>query len=161
MNTKLTVLYGLTALLLSFCSGKNTGTHPAKTTASSLPEVQAVRKTFDIITCEKIFGEDLDALEERNEILLQTGRIDITDEQPPVKVAGIRIADQDMILNFLRTYAINERINEEYAGNGYKLTLTYKESKTHYHTVLYTGKFVIETGKLRKEYTVTGWDGNL
>jgi hypothetical protein len=56
-----------------------------------------------------MFGTDLNLLKSENAILVQTGLIDTTDEQPPIPVAIVIIDNKEIIL---RLISHNEFENE-------------------------------------------------
>src|SRR5882672_8670524 len=81
-------------------------------------KVQAVKGSSNLLTCDKMFGEDLGALEEKNEILLQIGSIDTTNEHFPIPSAIIHINNEEIVLNFLSTSSSGNSVTEIYSGNG-------------------------------------------
>jgi len=115
-----------------------------------------VRHSSELLSCDKIFAENLQAIEERNEILLQTGSIDTTDEQPPVKSAILTIDKNETILNLVNVTTTNKETIEKYKGNDYNLTLTYRNTIGQHGKLIYTGKFIIENSKSKREFSIEG-----
>ena len=74
--------------------------------------IQIVRHSAELLTCDKIFADNLQAVEERNEILLQTGSIDTTDEQPPIKSAILTIGKNEIILTLINATTIDKETIE-------------------------------------------------
>jgi hypothetical protein len=118
--------------------------------------VQVVRHSAELLTCDKIFAGNLEAIEERNEILLQTGSIDTTDEQTPIKSAIVTIGKNEIALTLIKATTLNNETTERYQGKGYTLTLTYQNSNSQSGKLIYTGKFVIENSKSRRAFEVQG-----
>jgi len=139
------VLYILFFMLCYSCSGTNNSIN-----------VQIVRHSSELLGCDKIFADNLQAIEERNEILLQTGSIDTTDEQPPVKSAILTIDKNETILTLIDVTTTNKETIEKYQGNGYNLTLTYQNTVGKYDKLIYIGKFIIENSKSKREFKIEG-----
>jgi len=118
--------------------------------------VQVVRHSSELLKCDKIFADNLKAIEERNEILLQTGSIDTTDEQPPIKSAIVTIDKNEVALTLIKATTLNKEIIERYEGQGYTLTLTYQNNISQSDKLMYNGKFVIENNKSKREFQVQG-----
>jgi hypothetical protein len=128
---------------------------------SNSPNIQIVRQSSNLLHCEKIFAQDLEAIEERNEILLQTGSIDTTDEQAPIKTAILRIDNADVILSLFRSYSQDNKTIEIYAGANYSLTLTYTQEKDNQGKLTYHGNFLLENNGFRKQFEIAGRNCNL
>lgn len=86
-----------------------------------------------------------------NEILLPTGVLDTTDEQPPIKVAAINIKSKEVILKFVKSFKSNGETKEIYSTEGYHMVLTYTETENLYKDVIYKGNFVIYKMAFREE----------
>ena len=127
------------------CSGTNSSIN-----------VQIVRHSSELLSCDKIFADNLQAIEERNEILLQTGSIDTTDEQPPVKSAILTIDKNETILNLINVTTTNNETIEKYKGNDYNLTLIYQNANGQHGKLIYIGKFIIENSKSKREFSIEG-----
>jgi len=123
--------------------------------------LQVVRESSNLLKCEKIFADNLAAIDENNEILLQTGVVDTTDEHPPIRTAIIHIDDKEVFLIFERSGMKNAEISEVYKGGGYKLTLTYEQGSSKYGRTIYNGKFLVEGTASVIEHEVAGRDCNL
>lgn len=109
-----------------------------------------------MLKCEKIFGHTLKAIEEENEILLQTGVIDTTDESPPIKTAIVHINNREVLLTFVKSEPMSTEANEIYKGNGYTLTLKYVEKQSQFGAPFYNGKILIEDFVPKTEVEVSG-----
>jgi hypothetical protein len=114
-----------------------------------------------LIHCEKIFAENIKSIEELNEILLQTGTVDTTDEHPPIKTAIVTIDKNETLLTFEKSFSMQERTTEIYKGQGYVLTLTYEENKNKFGNPVYKGKFVIENNTAKRKFDIEGKSCNL
>jgi hypothetical protein len=141
------LLYVLTTVLMAACSH-----HPV---------YQVVRESSPLLLCQKIFASDLDAIEERNEILLQTGVIDTTDEQAPIKSAILHIDNQELVLTYDKSYGTNQETVEIYSGGGFHLVLTYEEIKKVGPHTIFQGHFVIWNKNFKSEFDIFGRDCNL
>ncbi|HLY71698.1 MAG TPA: hypothetical protein VKR53_18320 [Puia sp.] len=128
---------------------------------STSPNIQTVKHSSPLLHCEKIFADNTDAIDERNEILLQTGVIDTTDELPPIETAIINIDNEEIILTLKKSYTENGYSIEKYSGQNYDLTLTYKRDQNNNGSVAYIGKFVIEINKHKTEFSIEGRNCNL
>jgi hypothetical protein len=128
---------------------------------SNNPNIQKVKDSSPLLHCEKVFADNSDAIDERNEIILQTGVIDTTDEQPPIKIAIINIDYKEVILTLKKSYAEKDISVEIYVGDNYNLTLSYKIQVNENGTSLFIGKFVIENKKCKKEFNIEGRYCNL
>ena len=118
--------------------------------------VQVVRHSSELLKCDKIFADNLKAIEERNEILLQTGSIDTTNEQSPIKSAIVTIDKNEIALTLIKSITLNKETTERYEGKGYTLTLTYQNNSSQSDKLVYNGKFVIENSKSKREFEVQG-----
>jgi len=118
--------------------------------------VQVVRHSSELLKCDKIFANNLKAIEERNEILLQTGSIDTTDEQSPIKSAIVTIDKNEIALTLIKATTLNKETTERYQGKGYTLILTYQNNSGQSGKLVYTGKFVIENSRFKKEFEIQG-----
>jgi hypothetical protein len=123
---------------------------------SNSPNIQKVRESSDLLNCEKVFADNSDVIDERNEIILQTGVIDTTDEQPPIKTAIMNIDNKEVILTLKKSYSEKDILVEIYVGDNYNLTLSYKNQKNENGATLFIGKFVIENDKYKKEFNIEG-----
>ena len=148
MKCKIKLLRSLVIIFICSCTNKN-------------PNVEIVRHSSHLLNCEKIFADDLKAIEERNEILLQTGVIDTTDEHLPIRTAIVNIDKNEVELTFEKSYSIQKETTEIYKGSGYVLTLTYEMTKNKFDNPIYKGKFVIETNAVKREFEVEGRTCNL
>jgi hypothetical protein len=111
-----------------------------------------VRQSSELIHSDKIFGTSLKKIEEENEILLETGNIDTTDEHAPIYSALIKVQNVEIILNLVKSYMADDRQVEEYTSNGYKLVLSYKKGNENE----FDGKCTITSGKLKSTYNLVG-----
>jgi len=118
--------------------------------------VQIVRHSSELLTCDKIFADNLKAIEERNEILLQTGAIDTTDEQQPIKSAIVTINKIEIALTLQNSATTNNETIETYKGHGYDLTLTFKSTIGQYNKLVYTGNFTIKNSTAKREFAIEG-----
>ena len=120
----------------------------------SSPEIRLdiVRESSNLITCYKVYGTSLKKIEEENDILVQTGQIDTTTEQPPINVAVIKVNNNEIILTLVNETKTNNRIIEEYSGHNYNLIL----DCTKDNAVNYTGSCTISTTQLKSTYHIVG-----
>jgi len=105
------------------------------------------------------FGKDLRSISELNEFTLVTGKIDTTTETPPRRLAVISVGHSKIFIGLKKSTIRNDEINEQYAGSGYSLDLTYKEQRVRGHSPIYEGYFTVEHGNLRSTYNVVGTSG--
>jgi hypothetical protein len=113
----------------------------------------------EYIHAGKHFGKNIKSIEELNEILLVTGKIDTTSESPPISLAIVVIDKKKIMLTLIKAKKLNDEISEEYSGSGYDLTLAYKEKKSSTYTLIYEGNLIIKDNKLKSQYKVIGVDG--
>src|SRR5580698_2007338 len=125
------------------------------------PVIQKVKESSPLLHCEKVFADNSDAIDERNEIILQTGAIDTTDEHPPVRAAILTIDNKEVILNLKNQVHQKDTSIEIYIGGGYTLTISYKEQKNENGTSTFIGNFVLENNEYKKEYSIEGRNCNL
>jgi len=118
--------------------------------------VQIVRHSSELLTCDKIFADNLKAIEERNEILLQTGAIDTTDEQQPIKSAIVTINKIEIALTLQNSTTTNSETIETYKGHGYDLTLIFKTTIGQFNKLVYIGKFTIKNSTSKREFEIEG-----
>ena len=123
--------------------------------------IRSVKQSVHILSCEKVFAEDLKRMDEENEILLQTGILDTTNEHPPLRVAIVYVGKNMVTLIFEKSYKSGAEISEVYKAEGYNLRLTYEETKNKYGNPIYNGTFVVETAKSKSEFDVMGHHCNL
>ena len=119
-------------------------------------KVEEARGSSNILECDKMFGENTGTLEEKNEILLQTGLIDTTDEHLPIKGAVIHINENEIFLNFINAKSSSDSTIEAYSGEGYLITLSYTEKRNAFNSLIYVGSFIIEKDRLKSEYKIEG-----
>jgi hypothetical protein len=120
-------------------------------------QLTTVRKTSDLIHCDKIFGKGESSLDLLNEIIIQTGQIDTTDERKQW-VAVIHIKNSELILNQTNIIISDKTTTEQFEADGYKLTLHYDviDRKSNYN--IYKGKAIIINNKKQSEFTIIGED---
>ena len=124
-------------------------------------EIEIARQSSELNQCEYIFGEDLNTLKLENAILLQTGTIDTTDEQPPILVAIVLLNKKETILKLASHSEVGNETTETYEGEGYKLTLHYNKQITEHDETIFKGKLLIEFKNLKSEYKIEGTTCNL
>jgi hypothetical protein len=122
-------------------------------------ELDTIRETSNILNCRLIFGKDINSIKLENAVWLQTGQIDTTDEHAPIKSSIIVVNKKEFILTLIQASDVNNQITEEYAGQGYRLTLTY--SKMEDDQSGYKGILHIENGNQETDYHVEGMSCNL
>ena len=128
---------------------------------SNYPNIQKVKESSSLLHCEKILADNADAIDERNEILLQTGVIDTTDEKPPIRTAILNIDNKEVILTLKKSYSEKDISIEIYVGDDYNLTLSYKKKENENGISTFIGKFVIENNKYKKKFDIQGRNCNL
>ena len=124
-------------------------------------KVDVTRQSSELNHCEYIFGTDLNTLKFENAILLQTGVVDTTDEQPPIPVAIVIIDKKEVILKLLSQHGVENDTSRIYKGEGYTLDLTFKKQIAEHNETIFNGKFVIEYKGLKSEYHIEGTLCNL
>ena len=131
------------------------------TSCSHSFNLDPVRQSSNILTCQKTFATSIKSLEEENEILLQTGIVDTSDEVQPVQSAIISINKTEIILNLESAHNKNDERVELYKSKGYVLTLTYKESKNKFGNSIYEGHAEITDSNVSESYSLEGKTCNL
>lgn len=127
--------------------------------ASNDIQLEKVTETSEYLHCDKVFSNSRDSIVQLNQIMIQTGTIDTTDERS-FKAAIIHIQGQEVILDLVKANQSHNERNEHYAGKGYKLELNY-EPKTLGNDTIYTGNCEIWQGKLHSDIKVEGIRNNL
>jgi len=115
-------------------------------------QLDAVRQSSDLLHCYKVYGSSFKSIEEENEIIIQTGEIDTTDEQKPITAAIVNIKNTEVVLNLSGTKMLDGKIIEQYRNNEYTLVLSYSEESKG----IYKGLCTISSGKLMSVYNITG-----
>lgn len=118
--------------------------------------IEITRHSSDLLQCEKIFADNLKSINELNKILLQTGTVDTTSEQAPIKTAIITIDKQETFLTFEKSFKTQNQTTEIYKGNGYILTLNYEEIKGNFDFSNFIGNFIIENKTDKRKFNVEG-----
>jgi len=113
----------------------------------------------DYFSSSKHFGKDIKSIDELNEFILVTGKIDTTSETPPLKLAIISVDNTKIFMHLDKTTSNNEEVREIYSGNGYALSLIYREKKESSHGLIYEGHLIIEHNSVKTEYNVVGTPG--
>ncbi|HLK29257.1 MAG TPA: hypothetical protein VKT28_11820 [Puia sp.] len=114
-----------------------------------------MRGTSELIHARLCYGNNAKKLYEENEILIQTGLIDTTDEQPPIDAAIIKIDNKEIILTKMKETKSGNLNIKEYAGEQYHLTITDSEKKEDNET-MYESDCIVTIGNLKSEYKLTG-----
>ena len=117
--------------------------------------LQVVRETSELIHAKIYYGTSFKRLDEENEILIQTGLIDTTDEHPPIDVAIIHVNNKEIVLTRSKEIQSADLNTKEYRGEGYHLILTFSKSLEDNITV-YEGKCIISKGNLKSDYKIVG-----
>ncbi|HEY2720197.1 MAG TPA: hypothetical protein VGI82_00645 [Chitinophagaceae bacterium] len=105
------------------------------------------------------FGRDIKSIEELNECILITGKIDTTTEVPPLRLAVINIDHKRIFLTLRKSTVTENGINERYSGNGYSLDLNFRENKVKNHSPIYEGYLTLEGDNSKSEYNIVGTTG--
>jgi hypothetical protein len=113
----------------------------------------------DYFTGTYHFGRDIKSIEEQNEYLLVTGKIDTTSETPPIKQGVIAIDKKKIYLDLIKSISINDMTFEEYSGNGYTLKLTYKKNNSELSSEGFPGTLTVRHGNFSSEYKIVGESG--
>ena len=120
-------------------------------------QLTTVRRTSDLIHCDKIFGKAESNIDLLNEIMIQTGQVDTSDENKQW-VAIVHINKSELLLKQTNITITDKITIEEFEANGYKLTLHYHiESRKDNYNV-YKGKAIITNNKVLSEYDIIGED---
>jgi hypothetical protein len=127
--------------------------------ASNDIQLEKVTETSGYLHCDKVFSNSRDSIIQLNQILIQTGTIDTTDERS-FKAAIIHIQGKEVILDLVKANQSHSEWREQYAGKGYKLELNY-EPKNLGNDTIYTGNCQVWQGKLHSDIKVEGIRNNL
>lgn len=103
-----------------------------------------------------MFGQSVNELKELSSCWLQTGVIDTTTEQDPIKVAVVMIGRRDYFLRLVNVSSNNGSVVQSYNGDGYNITLTYHEKGVYGGMPVFKGKFIISDSFHKTEYKVEG-----
>ena len=123
-----------------------------------LDEVNNSFENIEFINCRMQFNKDFFTLKYEDSYILQTGLVDTTDEQKPIRVAAFRIKHANIILNLKEADTLNKQIKEIYMGGKYTLTLIYSEKESDkIDGVIYKGNLIIENGTQSSNYNLEGW----
>jgi hypothetical protein len=113
----------------------------------------------DYFTATYHFGRDIKSIEEKNEYLLVTGKIDTTSETPPINQGVISIDKKKIYLNLIKSLTTNSTTTEEYSGEGYNIKLSYKKSDLNLTSGQVSGSLTVRHGNLTSEYKIVGVNG--
>lgn len=127
--------------------------------ASNDIQLEKVTETSEYLHCDKVFSNSRDSIVQLNQIMIQTGTIDTTDERT-FRAAIIHIQGKEIILDLVKSNQSHNDHHEQYAGKGYKLKLNY-EPKSLANDTMYTGNCEIWQGKLHSDIKVEGIRNNL
>ena len=127
--------------------------------ASNDIQLEKVTETSESLHCDKVFAGSRDSIVQLNQIMIQTGTIDTTDDRS-FKAAIIHVRGKEIILDLVKASQSHSDRQEQYAGKGYKLTLNY-ESESLNNDTLYKGDCQIWKGKLHSNIKVEGIRNNL
>lgn len=127
--------------------------------ASNDIHLEKVTETSEYLHCDKIFSNSRDSIVQLNQIMVQTGTVDTTDERS-FKAAIIHIQGKEIILDLVKIHQSHAERQEQYAGKGYRLELNY-EPKSLGNDTIYTGNCQIWNGKLHSDIKVEGIRNNL
>ena len=111
-------------------------------------------KTSDRLECDKVFAESRKAIVEMNEILVQTGAIDILGDTM-VRAAIIYVNDREEVVRLVKTEKAGSVSTETYSGKEYKVILHYEPYKVGYITA-YKGDIEVWKGNLYSKLSVEG-----
>jgi hypothetical protein len=151
MNSSASIRLAFLGTLLSICSS-------CETIQIKLEPVR-ILDLPEYIATDKHFGKNLTSIQEQNEFLLVTGRIDTTSEFPPQQLAIIKINATTYSLHRTIDEIINPGTRQEFDGNGYHVTLQYKRQRTVAGHNVYEGTLAINGFGNSSVYQVTGTDG--
>jgi hypothetical protein len=101
-----------------------------------------------------LFGEDIKAMEEKNAFILQTGKIDTTDEYPPEEIALISINKKVIKLQHIETITKEKEIVDAYSGGGYTLLLSNDKTANTKNEQYAKAHLTVSKGKIKSEYNV-------
>ncbi len=127
--------------------------------ASNDIQLEKVTETSEYLHCDKVFSNSRDSIIQLNQIMIQTGTIDTTDERS-FKAAIIHIQGKEVILDLVKAHQSHSERHEQYTGKGYKLELNY-EPKNLGNDTMYIGNCEIWQGKLHSDIKVEGIRNNL
>lgn len=138
--------------IVAGCSGPSTASHI---------QLSPVRHTSDFIHNIKIFGKDEKAIEQLNEIYLQTGTIDTEDnsvDEPGTRVAIIYINKKQIVLKETETSFREGITSKRFAGKGYTVNLNYYLLPENGKDILYKAHLLITNNADSTEYDLTGME---
>ncbi len=118
-------------------------------------KLQVMRGTSELIHASICYGISSTKLYEENEILIQTGLIDTTDEQPPIHAAIIKVNNKEIVLTLIKDNNSENPDVKEYAGEQFHLTLKDSEKKEG-NKITYESDCVITNGNLKSDYRLIG-----
>ena len=130
--------------------------------------LQKVQWLPDYFSESQHFGSSFKSLEERNEFLVVTGRIDTTTEVAPQILAVIMVGKKEIFLDLIKWEKNNGAVKRFYKGSGYELILTDREKKDEmritsvgipFEKISYEGSAVIKQGNDESVYKLVGVPG--
>jgi hypothetical protein len=90
-----------------------------------------------------MFGTDINSLWLENTVLLQTGLVDTTDEDPPIPVAIVIINHKEIILRLVSKSEVKNTTSRLYQEDGYKLCFHYTIKPGNHNEPIFSGSFTI------------------
>ena len=147
MNTKssyLTSILSIVLCVITSCSHNEI----------VLDKVSYIPYEYDYFHSKMHFGKERKAMEEKNEFIFETGKIDTTSESPPIEMGFISINHQTIQLALIRRNIQKDLVNEEYAGFGYELLVTYTIKQEVTNSKFSKGHLIIKHGKSKSAYDV-------
>ncbi len=130
--------------------------------------LQKVQWLPDYFSESQHFGSSFKSLEERNEFLIVTGKIDTTTEVAPQILAVIMVDKKEIFLDLIKWEKNNGAVKRFYKGSGYELILTDREKKDEmritsvgipFEKISYEGTAVVKHGNDESEYKLAGEPG--
>ena len=116
--------------------------------------LDVVRHPPNYIKNEGLFGEDIKSMEEKNTFIVETGKIDTTDEVPPLEIALINVQKKTTQLELTARAIDGNSTIETYSGSGFVLTIIGETAKKTGTGNYAKAKLTITKGKQRSDYRV-------
>jgi hypothetical protein len=104
-----------------------------------------------------IFGKSKKSLDQLNEMLLQTGKMDTSDESR-INVAVVYINISELVLNEISKIQVNDTTIEKYSGHGFSLTFIYSIEDKNSEHYIYNAKAIISNSNIKSVYQLIGED---
>ncbi|MDE3145477.1 MAG: hypothetical protein KGL19_15075 [Bacteroidota bacterium] len=143
------VISSITLYIISSCSADEI----------ILDKVRYIPQSPDDFQNNWHWGKSIKAMQEKNEFIFVTGKIDTTSEIPPIEIAFISINRKTIQLNLIRRTIENNQVIEKYSGNGYDLLFICEIKQEADNSHFSKGHLIIKKKKIKSEYEIFGEQG--